>query len=72
MANPKLADMHTKYPGVTDAINRWQNLIVLNNQNGADMKYQGPMTQLSGFKLAAGSAGRNAASDGLDIGARIG
>jgi hypothetical protein len=42
------------------------------NQNGTTIKYQGPSTQLSGYKLASDSAGRNAASDGLDIGARIG
>jgi hypothetical protein len=42
------------------------------NQNGSTVKYQGPIDRWTGFKLAADSAGKNGASDGLDIGARIG
>jgi hypothetical protein len=44
-----------------------------NNVSGANVKYVGPTTTYAGFKLASDSpAGRNAASDGLDAGARIG
>jgi hypothetical protein len=42
------------------------------NQNGTTVAYQGPTDRWSGFELTAGSAGRSGASDGLDIGARIG
>jgi hypothetical protein len=42
------------------------------NQNGNTILYQGPTTQWAGYKLASTSAGRNAASDGLDVGARSG
>jgi hypothetical protein len=42
------------------------------NQDGTDMKDQRPTTQWSGYKLASDSAGRNAASAGHAVGARIG
>jgi Right handed beta helix region len=42
------------------------------NQNGSTVKYQGPTDRWTGFKLTADSAGKNGASDGLDLGARIG
>ena len=41
------------------------------NQNGATIKYTGPMTTWAGYKLASDSAGRAAASDGQNLGARI-
>jgi hypothetical protein len=40
------------------------------NLSGAQVTYVGPTTTYAGFALAPGSAGKGAASDGLDIGIR--
>ncbi len=43
------------------------------NVSGQTAVYQGPTTTYNGFKLASNSpVGRNAASDGLDVGVRVG